>query len=279
MSLRISKIYIPKKGIPMSVVFFASNSEVNLKCLCDLANKYPKLLSIDLVVTDRGEIGALKYAKRHNIPTITQDFKKMCGNYVAMRSPILKKQYNRCSIRFHNLLLKKIKEFERKRKRKFDLAVLSYYRWIHGDLLRYFNKRMINQHPADLTVLQKGKVIRRKYIGIDPVYLSIKDNKKRTRTSTILVRTGHDAGEILCQGPWCTYKGPHPVTITSAARHERIQEKVSDIPALWYAVEAIAKGFYGISNKRHKDHTHVLYYKGEKLPYGGVNLSRGRKIV
>lgn len=258
----------------MSVVFFASNSEVNLKVLHRLSIQYPRLISVDLVVTDRNNIGAIEYANKHAIPVIMQDFVKMCGKMKDAGSDVNKiHKYNMCAVKFHNILLKKIKKFEIKRAKKFDLAVLSYYRWIHGDLLTYFSNRMINQHPADLTVFKKNKVTR-KYIGIDPVYLSIKDGQKRTRTSTILVRAGHDAGEILCQGPWCTYKGPKPVTISSAAIHERVQEKVSDIPALAYTVKAIALGHYAISNERHKDNTHVLYYKGKKLPYGGVNLAR-----
>ncbi len=263
----------------MSVVFFASNSEINLKVLHKLSIKYPKLISVDLIVTDRSKIGAIDYANKHAIPVLVQDFVKKCGSLKDVGSDQDKlHKYNACAVMFHNNILRKIKSFEHKRNRRFDLAVLSYYRWIHGDLLTYFSNRMINQHPADLTVFKKNRMTR-KYIGIDPVYLSIKDGRRRTRTSTILVRAGHDAGEILCQGPWCTYKGPKPVTIASAAEHERVQERVSDIPALEYAVKAIAMGYYAISDERHRDNTHVLYYKGKKLPYSGVNLARDRNTT
>lgn len=269
---KTKKIYSPIPHVPMSVVFFASNSERNLRSVYRLSKKFPKLLSVDLLVTDREDIGAIQYAKKNKIPIITQDFYKMCGNAVnAVSNPGKAKKYHLCSVKFHNLLLKKIKEFEKQRGQKFDLAILCYYRWIHGDLLKYFSKRMINQHPADLSVMKQGSKTR-KYIGIDPAYLSIKDGNRRTRTSTILVRNGHDAGEILCQGPWCRYTGQHPVTPKRAAIHESKQEKVSDIPALVFTVQAIAKGKYAIGKARHHDGTHVLYFEGKKLPYQGVEL-------
>lgn len=269
----MTKIYVPKPDRAMSIVFFASNSDVNLKALHRFAKKHPNLISVDLVVTDRAKIGAIDYANKHAIPVITQDFNKMCGSFKKVNAdPAKFKKYTECAIRFHDKLLRKIKAFEEKRNSKFDLAVLSYYRWIHGDLLKYFSGRMINQHPADLSILEKDGVTR-KYIGIDPAYLSLRDGKTRTRTSTILVRAGHDAGEILCQGPWSEYKGVYPVTIKSATEHERRQEKVSDIPALEFAVKAIANGDFAVSDAKHKDGGHVLYYKGKRLPYKGVDLS------
>jgi len=269
----MTKIYIPKPDKPMSIVFFASNSEVNLKTLHRLSKRHPKLISVDLVVTDRGKIGAIDYANKYAIPVITQDFSKMCGSFKKVNAdPAKFRKYTECAIKFHNTILRKIKAFEKKRGHKFDLVVLSYYRWIHGDLLKYFSSRMINQHPADLSVFEKDGVTR-KYIGIDPAYLSLRDGKTKTRTSTILVRGGHDAGEILCQGPWSEYKGPQPATIKSAADHERRQERVSDIPALEFAVKAIAKGDFAISDIKYKDGAHALYYKGKRLPYKGVDLS------
>jgi folate-dependent phosphoribosylglycinamide formyltransferase PurN len=268
----MNKIYTPKEDRPMSIVFFASNSEVNLQALHRMSKTNPKLVSVDLVVTDRDGIGAIAYANKHAIPVLTQNFSKMCGSFSKVNAdPVKFRKYTECAMRFHNMLLKKIKVFEHKRGYKFDLAVLSYYRWIHGDLLKYFSNRMINQHPADLSVFEKDGVTR-KYIGIDPAYLSIRDGKNKTRTSTILVRQGHDAGEILCQGPWCQYKGPHPITTKLAAEHERKQEIVSDIPSLEFAVGHIAKGNFAISDKKNKDGTCVLFFKGKRLPYKGVDL-------
>ncbi len=270
----MNKIYIPKDDRPMSIVFFASNSEVNLQTLHRLSKAHPKLVSVDLVVTDRDEIGAIAYANKHAIPVLTQDFNKMCGSFSKVNAdPAKFRKYTECAMKFHNMLLRKIMAFEHKRGFKFDLAVLSYYRWIHGDLLKYFSNRMINQHPADLSVFEKDGTTR-KYIGIDPAYLSIRDGKSRTRTSTILVRQGHDAGEILCQGPWCQYKGPHPVTTKLAAEHERKQEKVSDIPSLEFAVKSIARGDYAIGDQKHKDGTHVIFFQGKRLPYKGVDIDQ-----
>lgn len=274
----IRSIYTPRKGRPMSVIVFASGGGNNLKAAIDLAKKEPTLLSIDLVVTDRLGIKAIDIAKENRIPVIAKDFEKECGIWSECKKDLIKiEAYNKCAIDFHNKILDLIIEIEKERNKRFDLVVLSYHRWIHGNLLEYFRDRTINQHSGDLTIMDSKRNFQRKYRGINPVLMALNSGDKRTRTSTFLVNEGHDTGEILCQGAWVTYNGPKTVTKDSAWIHEVIQKEQSDWTSLTFALREISKGNFGIAkNFFHKDGSRVISYKGELLSYGGIDLDNNK---
>lgn len=259
----------------MNVIVFASGGGGNLKAVIDVSIKKPSLVKVGLVVTDRLGIPAIDIAKSYGIPVFAYDFEKICGVWAQCKKSEKKaRQYSQCAIAFHNNVLKEIKKLEKQKKEEFDLVVLSYHRWVFGDLLNHFKNRIINQHAADLTVMKSEKILERKYIGINPVLYALEDGVQRTRTSTFLVQNGYDNGEVLCQGPWVKYKGPIPATKKSAYDHELIQKRESDWPSLTFAIEGIAQGFFSISDSEHfKDGCQVIFYKNKKLPYGGVDLS------
>lgn len=267
-------IYKPKSS-PMNVIIFASGGGGNLKAAIDLSIKEPKLVKVGLIVTDRLGIPAIDIAYKFKIPILSYDFEEECGVWAKCKSdPIKAKQYALRAVRFHNKVLENIIAIEKKNQCSFDLAVLSYHRWIHGKLFDYFKERMINQHSGDLTVIKKNTSTVRKYIGINPVLLALKKGESKTRTSTFLVRKGHDSGEILCQGPWIKYKGAIPVTRESAWKHELIQKEKSDWPSLTFALREIALGNFGITNDMYIDGCKILVYKEKMISYGGVNLSK-----
>lgn len=270
-----SAIYTPQVGKPMNVIVFASGGGGNLKAVIDLSIKKPSLVKVGLVVTDRLGIPAIDIAKSFGIPVFAYDFEKMCGVWAECKKS--KKSaitYSQCAVSFHNNVLKEIKKLEKQKGEEFNLVVLSYHRWIFGDLLKYFKNRIINQHAADLTVMEAEDKHERKYIGINPVLYALEDGVEKTRTSTFLVQNGYDNGEVLCQGPWVKYRGPLPVTKKSAYDHELIQKKESDWPSLTFAVENIAQGFFSVSSSQHyKDGCQVVFYKSKRIPYGGVDLS------
>ncbi len=218
-----SPIYIPKEGRPMNVIVFASGGGGNLKAVIDLSIKRPSLVKVGLVVTDRLRIPAIDIAKSYGIPVFAYDFEKICGVWAQCKKSKQKaKQYSQCAVSFHNNILKEIKKLERKQKDIFDIVVLSYHRWVFGDLLNHFKNRIINQHAADLTVIKEGVKKERKYIGINPVLYALEAGERKTRTSTFLVQNGYDNGEVLCQGPWVKYTGPLPATKKSAYDHELV---------------------------------------------------------
>lgn len=271
----LSPIYTPKKGKPMNVIVFASGGGGNLKAVIDVSIKKPSFLKVGLVITDRLGIPAIDIARSYNIPVFAYDFEKTCGVWaICKKNEKSTQQYTECAKTFHNMVFKHIKELEQKKKESFDLIVLSYHRWVFGDILSHFKNRIINQHAADLTVMREDNKKERKYIGINPVLYALIAGENRTRTSTFLVQDGYDNGEVLCQGPWVKYTGVLPPTKKSAYDHEFIQKKESDWPSLTFAIEGIAQGHFSIlSSELHPDGCQTIYYKDKKLPYVGVDLS------
>ncbi len=268
-------IYTPKKGKPMNVIVFASGGGGNLKAVIDVSIKKPCLIKVGLVVTDRLGIPAINIAKSFGIPVFAYDFEKTCGVWAqCKKSEKTAHQYSACARSFHDMVLKKIQELEEKNKETFDLIVLSYHRWIFGNLLAYFKNRIINQHAADITVMKDDNNKERKYIGINPVLYALQAGEKKTRTSTFLVQDGYDNGEILCQGPWVEYTGVYPPSKKAAYDHELVQKKESDWPSLTFAIEGIAQGYFSYSSSiQHPDGCQTIYYKNVKLRYEGVDLS------
>jgi folate-dependent phosphoribosylglycinamide formyltransferase PurN len=263
-------VYLPRGGQAMRTVVFASGGGGNLAAAIGLAAQHPDLVSVGAVVSDRLGIRAIDIAKDACIPVIARDFEAICGRWTDCRNdPVAAAIYKRQSIAFHDAILNDLIEIERKTGCPFDLAVLSYRRWIHGALLERFRDRMINQHAGDLSVLRNG---RRAYIGVDPVTVALAAGQRQTRTSTIVVTEGHDAGEILCQGPWVSYSHLS-LTPELARKHELVQKERSDWPSLRFALAAIAEGRLALGFKAaHCDGTRRVYLDGHPLPYGGVSI-------
>jgi phosphoribosylglycinamide formyltransferase 1 len=268
-------IYRPQEGRPMEVVVFASGSGGNFLAAINVSKKNPGLLNVGLLVTDRLGIKAIDIAREYNIPVIASDFEAFCGVWKECKNDSrVRKRYLNLSVDYHNNVLTKILQLEKTTGRRFDLVVLSYHRWIHGKLLDHFKDRIINQHAGDLSIMEDKGFFRRKYVGINPVLMALKEGETRTRTSTFLVGDGHDTGEILCQGPWVKYSGFYPVTKESAWEHELIQKKESDWPSLTFALNGIAMGQFSVSlRNKYPDGAREVFFKGEKLPYSGVDIT------
>lgn len=266
-------IFVPRKEDPMRVVVFASGNGGNLRAAIATSESFPKLVKVQLVVTDRPDIKAIEIARQFGIAILVKDFEQKCGRWRDCTDNASRSLYRNRAVAFHDEILNEILSHE-KAFGRLDLAVLSYHRWIHGNLLRYFNERMINQHAGDLAVMSPIDPTQRRYIGINPVLYALQAGEKRTRTTTFLVRAGEDSGEILCQGPWVEYQGPEQVTICAARKHEAIQKEQSDWPSLRFALLGIAQGHFTIStDSKFIDGNKAVFYKGIQLPYGGFQIS------
>lgn len=275
MSIKITPIYTPKLPDPMRIAVFASGGGGNLVAAINASLKFPELLKVVLVVTDRFGIPAIEIAHKNKLKVISYDFEKECGVWsLCKKNPAYTKRYIEKGICFHNRILKDIRSFESGEDIKIDLIVLSYHRWIRGSLYTHFKDRMINQHAGDLTVMDRENSKKRRYVGINPVYDALMDKVVNTRTTTFLVRDGYDDGEIICQGPWVTYTQATQVTKKTAWSHEQKQKRESDWPSLTFALTEIAKGNFAITNKHHFDDRRKIVHKGKILPYGGVDLSK-----
>lgn len=258
----------------MRVALFASGGGGNLAAALDVAGQRPDLISVGAVVTDRPLVYAIHIAREARIPVIVRDFEATCGKWRDCRDdPDAATAYRRMAIGFHDAILLDLTAIEQRMHWVFDLVILSYRRWIHGALLERFRDQMINQHAGDLSILGPNG---RAYVGLDPVTVALAAGERRTRTSTIMVTEGHDAGEILCQGPWVTY--PYSsLTPQLARKHELIQKERSDWPSLRFALMAIAEGRLALGSEAvYSDGTRQVYLDGCPLPYGGVSLEEHR---
>lgn len=80
-------------------------------------------------------------------------------------------------------------------KYRLDLIALAGYMSITTRiLLDRYDGKIINVHPADLTILTLGE---RKYVGIHTVRDAILEGEKEIRSTTHIVREKVDNGEIL----------------------------------------------------------------------------------
>lgn len=114
------------------------------------------------------------------------------------------------------------------------LILAGYMRLVKKPLLDAYPNRILNVHPADLQAVDERG--RRKYTGANSVFDALSAGERKTRSTVIAVDEGMDTGRIICFGPWVTYSQGEPVTRERARRHQEIQKKESDIPALQQAL-------------------------------------------
>jgi len=255
---------------PMRVCVFASGTGGNLRTVLQLVARRPELLELALVVSDRPGCDAVAIARTYGVETIARDFAAACGRASDARTARERAVYAACARRFHDAIDDELRAFER-RTRPLDLIVLAYRRWIHGRLLARFEGRIVNQHPGDLRALDEDG--RRVLVGNNPVLAALRLGHPRVRTTTFVVDEGHDAGGIVCQGPWVSTVGHRPIQ-SDADRLEQVQKRVSDRPALICALTAIGSGTLALDpGRRGPDGSPSLVLDGVPLPFGGIDLA------
>jgi folate-dependent phosphoribosylglycinamide formyltransferase PurN len=261
----LKPLYIPKHW-PMRIVLFSSGGPGNTNALFAVQDTYPGLIKVVLCVADRPGIPTLIISESRGVPCLIYDFEKEYQNHANHCTDKMTKAQLRMLI--HNRILKDILCFEEISGR-IDFAILAYRRLIEGKLLDYFQDRMINQHPADLTIFDCSTK-NRKYIGIHGHSRIIKDSCGGSRTSCILVNSGIDSGEILGQGAFLPFAAE--VTTANINDHENRQKEHSDWPILQFVVKGIAEGRYSLSSERFPDGNRKVYYDGKEQPYCGFRL-------
>lgn len=263
----------------MRVVAFASGSGTNFREAVLESRKEESNFSLELLVTDKESdkegkrIGALEYAEQFGVLALTLNGYRACGSWKQARESVEGiRRYQQRAEAFNYSLYEKIHEFEYAHGFCFDFALLAgYMRLFQGALLRRFQNRAVNVHPADLSIrtIEGG----RRYVGENAVYDTLVAGEAKTRSSIILVDAATDAGALLVSGPWVSYTGERPVTQESADAHQRKQKETSDWPALRFALREIAQGNFALSQEKfHRDGNPVVMYKSDALPYEGFVL-------
>jgi len=151
-------------------------------------------------------------------------------------------------------------------------------RFMKDPLLEAYKDRIINVHPADLSLLENGK---RAYVGANAVYDAINEGEASTKSSVIMVDNLEDHGEILVQGldvdVWnesiLLSKGE--MFDRYASLHQEVQKKISDWPALTTALKLIAEGRLALgSEKSFHDEWRKVYFDGKPLGYKGYQITK-----
>jgi len=252
---------------------FGSGSGTNLR-------ECAKIIKPAVIFCDKPSAGLLKLEELADVPKIIEDGFKQCGSWKkAIENPKLWYEYEKRSDDFNSLILDRLSEFERKSGKNIDLIVLGgYMRFMKDPLLEAYKDRIINVHPADLSLLENGK---RAYVGANAVYDAINEGEASTKSSVIMVDNLEDHGEILVQGldvdVWnesiLLSKGE--MFDRYASLHQEVQKKISDWPALTTALKLIAEGRLALgSEKSFHDEWRKVYFDGKPLGYKGYQITK-----
>lgn len=261
---------ISSGGQKLHVAVFTSGGPGNLSVVYAVADELPDLLEVSCVVTDRLGIPSIGLAHERNTAVIARDFGARCGPRPPAQDIEAFCRYQVLTEALHDEILNEMEVLEHERKIRIDFLVLAYRRIIQGHLLERFRDRVINQHPADLARLDESSGARL-YAGISGAQRACRRGEQATRTSTILVNSGVDTGEILCQGPWVPWRGSCE-RASDLAAHELQQKRLSDWPSLNFALRGMVGGRFWVGEHRHTDGCRVIYLDGVELPYSGYSV-------
>jgi phosphoribosylglycinamide formyltransferase-1 len=244
----------------MRIVFFSSGGPSNFLAVLTLALRAPELLTVAAVVADRAGTSSALVAQASGIPTLEFDFDSTCGR---PGSP----GYREAARQLHDSIGERLA-----REHEPDLIVLAYSRLIEGSLVTGLPHRIVNQHPADLSIRDEDGV--RRYVGLHGHVAALRDGLGGNRTTTMFINEGMDTGEMICRGPWTPYAPVDGYSANTAAAHQEMQKHVSDTPSLQCALAAIATGrLRVISGQAWPDGCRQLTFDDKPLPYWGFDAT------
>ncbi len=211
-----------------NIVCFSSGGPGNFATVVDFCKNHIAEARIINLITDRAGIPAIQVAKDNAIDFRVFDFadKLDLKNQAGQEMRMLECQP----------ILEHLISLEQKHG-AIDLIVLAFRRVLVGEILQQYAGRIINMHPADLSVWDINSRTRR-YVGIGGLKLSILDGNGETRTSIHQVDHGVDTGELLCLGPWVPVQ-MNQMNNANVEHHEQKQKIQSDRPALLAVLEKI----------------------------------------
>lgn len=178
------------------------------------------------LVTDRPGIPAIEFAQSRGIEHTVLRFAN-----ISPASPEFRERRARDCDR----LLGLFDEIEGKVGR-IDLVVSAFRRVLAGEIVTRLTGRLINVHPADLSVIDRD-TRQRRYVGIEGLARSLRDGNMTTRTTIHYIDAGVDTGPIICLGPKVAVAPGE-----SVEQHETRQKIESDRPALTQALRELLVG-------------------------------------
>lgn len=217
-------IYQPQPGRPMRVVVFFSGGASSLKYLLEQDPNLNKKYQIVGAFTDTKDASGISLVKQAGSELECLDIRDWCRAQDKKLTDLLARQA------YFTEVSHLIKRFEA------DILMLSgFMRVVTEPLLSEYKHRILNVHPADLTVLDAQG--RRKYVGMDAVAKAIAAGEKFTRSTIHLVAENVDGGPIVVLSD--------PLPVESGIDPKAHQEKMKwacDGPAYQKALELITDG-------------------------------------
>lgn len=211
---------------PLRVVVFFSGSASSMRYLLENDENYGETYVFVGAFTEKPDASGIQAAKSAGIPVKDHDFKAWrVKNGVDAKDIDARHKY-------FSEVVEMIKEWNP------DVLMFSGFMLITTDpLLKAYNGRIMNVHPADLRV--KGEDGKPKYIGVGSkvVRQAMEDGNPATYSTVHIVTSGVDEGPIIAVSD--------PLPVSEGVSPEQQQEQMKyacDGPAFKRAFERVTSG-------------------------------------
>jgi folate-dependent phosphoribosylglycinamide formyltransferase PurN len=222
--MRLHSIHSPRGDEPMRVACFVSGSGTNARRIFERSLEVDSRYEVSLIFTDVRDDRLRKSGeKRCRAKDIADEYG------ISYECEDIRDFYRERGVKRTDLSLRP--EFDRLVVEKvaphgIDLIALAGYMSITTHpLLEAYSGRMVNVHPADLSIMDGDE---RKYVGIHVVRDAILAGERKLRASTHVVREKVDHGEILVVSEPVPVRLPEGVVLEELAQDKKLLGVIVD---------------------------------------------------
>ncbi len=268
---------------PMNVVCFGSGTGSTLEALLEEQVSQEKrgvpLFRIRAVVVNQ-ECRCIDIAQKLDIPLLYLNRKEYFSNHSKPLNDLA------TADEYDENLLQGLLILSQKLEFSIDfIALTGYSSILRGAILTAFHHRIINSHPADLSVRNESGA--RTYAGVygsKAILLPLINGEHATKTCIHLVTGKVDGGEILVSSKPLKFL-PNVKSVVAmqdsatkeialkaiACYHQELQKRLCDFSAYITAINLIASGRLSLGDVSDPC---PVFLDGKLLPYEGVNLEQ-----
>jgi len=270
--MSIKPIFDPSRG-EMRVACFASGSGTNARRLIERSLEPGSGYRVTLVFSDVRDDRVTKSGEKMSRAKEVADEYGISYECIDIRDFYREKGVSRSDLgvrpQFDGMVAKRTAQHG------IDLVCNAGYMSIMtGPMLDAYSGRIVNVHPADLTIMDG---LERKYVGIHVVEEAILAGEPELRATTHIVREKVDHGEILVISEPVRVRLPRGVTVNElkddrpmlgrvVEEHQDKLKRVGDWVIYPLTVQLIAEGRFSLDRG-------AVYFDGEPAPKG-VRLPR-----
>lgn len=267
-------VYTPRET-PMNVVVLFSGGASSLRAMLQDPN-YGKLYRVTGAFTDRNDASGIELCQDNGIDV------RYIGRRKFYEEKGLEPKNPDSRKHFYEAVCKTIEGFDP------DIIALSGYMHIVSDpLLEEYENKILNVHPADLTILlwsgidklyasrlyasqirklRRSNALERKFKGDNAVYDAIAAGEKYLRSTIHIATEDFDEGPIVVQScPFIVSALPDDVASYAMQVQDRMKLEC-DGHAYMKALELIADGRISVEGD-------AVFLDSKPLPYCGYRLS------